>query len=135
MELDYSFYLKVSGQGSKTLCYSSPLILRVGCTTNTQIVEGGTFDTTPAAFTIYDTINTRVSPNDIYTIAGLTMDYQPYCEVYKYEVVSNTAPDTTGAFSYVSSYTTSAAAACVDLIPVAPAAGETAAISTYCSGI
>jgi hypothetical protein len=63
------------------------------------------------------------------------MSYQPYCEVYKYEVVSNTAPDTTGAFSYVSSYTTSAAAACVDLIPVSPAAGETAAISAYCSGI
>jgi hypothetical protein len=73
VELDYKFYLKVSGQGSKTLCVSTPLELKVGCTVNTQLVQGGTFDTTPGTFTIFDKLHT--TSGDLYTIAGLSMNY------------------------------------------------------------
>ena len=78
---------------------------------------------TPGDFIIFDS-----NPNDIYSVSGITMD-SPFCEIYRYEVVDNTAPDST-YIQYPSQYVTAAATGCTDILPMTPATGEMAALAS-----
>jgi hypothetical protein len=57
------------------------------------------------------------------------MDSQ-FCEIYRYEIVDNTAPNPSTHIKYPSSYVTTAATGCTDILPMTPAAGEMVALSS-----
>jgi hypothetical protein len=73
--------------------------------------EGAGFNTSPSDFIIFDS-----NPNDLYAVAGFSIDINPYCEIYRYEIVDNTAPTPSSAIKYPSQYVTSAASSCTDML-------------------